>query len=138
VPALAAALNDEEPLVRGHAAWALEADRDWGRRRRRGAGWRCRRTTGGVGVAPRTAVEKVLGMERVGLNENFFDLGGHSFLAVRPMAQGGAGRAPAGLGPPEVAIVKYILPYPSACSHPRGEDQREAAAGWKPIRLTGP
>jgi epoxyqueuosine reductase len=23
VPALAAALNDEEPLVRGHAAWAL-------------------------------------------------------------------------------------------------------------------
>jgi epoxyqueuosine reductase len=23
VPALAAALNDEEPLIRGHAAWAL-------------------------------------------------------------------------------------------------------------------
>ena len=30
VPLLAAALHDEEPLIRGHAAWALGSDRDGG------------------------------------------------------------------------------------------------------------
>jgi epoxyqueuosine reductase len=30
VPALAAALHDEEPLVRGHAAWGAGADRGGG------------------------------------------------------------------------------------------------------------
>ena len=42
-------------------------------------------------VAPRTALEKVvagiwanvLGLEQVGMRDNFFDLGGHSMLATR-------------------------------------------------------
>ncbi len=52
-------------------------------------------------VAPRTVTEEVLagiwaevlGVERVGVGENFFDLGGHSLLATRVMA-----RAQAALG----------------------------------------
>jgi epoxyqueuosine reductase len=46
IPALAIALNDEEPLVRGHAAWALgrigtEAARQalWGREEVEGDAW---------------------------------------------------------------------------------------------------
>ncbi|MBI1877085.1 MAG: AMP-binding protein, partial [Chloroflexi bacterium] len=46
-------------------------------------------------IAPRTPVEKalaglwanVLGLERIGIRDNFFEMGGHSLLAVRLMAQ---------------------------------------------------
>jgi amino acid adenylation domain-containing protein len=49
----------------------------------------------GGGVAPRTEVERViagvwervLGVERVGVEENFFDLGGHSLLMVRVLGE---------------------------------------------------
>ena len=46
VPALAIALNDEEPLIRGHAAWALGASAPRRRGRRCGGGKRWRRTRG--------------------------------------------------------------------------------------------
>ena len=46
-------------------------------------------------VAPRTTLEErvaaiwadILGLERVGVHDNFFDLGGHSLLATRVMSQ---------------------------------------------------
>jgi hypothetical protein len=46
-------------------------------------------------VAPRTPVEKVLakiwcevlGLERVGIHHNFFDLGGHSLLGTRTISR---------------------------------------------------
>ncbi|HEY0684527.1 MAG TPA: amino acid adenylation domain-containing protein, partial [Steroidobacter sp.] len=48
-----------------------------------------------VYVAPRTAMEEklagiwgeLLGVERVGANDNFFDLGGHSLMAMRMLAR---------------------------------------------------
>lgn len=53
------------------------------------------RTSGGEYVPPQTLLEEqlaqiwaeVLGLERVGLQENFFDIGGHSLLAVQVLAR---------------------------------------------------
>ena len=56
-------------------------------------------SAGRVYVAPRTPIEEVLGMiwiellgvERVGIHDNFFDLGGHSLMAMRLIAAEGRG-----------------------------------------------
>jgi amino acid adenylation domain-containing protein len=63
-------------------------------------------------VAPRTATEKmlagiwaeVLGLERVGIEENFFDLGGHSLLLLQGYSRL---RASVGRDLPFVALMQY-------------------------------
>jgi hypothetical protein len=65
-------------------------------------------------VAPRTAMERgisalwqeVVGIDKVGLHDNFFDLGGHSLLLVRLQS-----RLQAVLGM-HVAIIDLVRPVP--------------------------
>jgi acyl carrier protein len=83
-------------------------------------------------VAPRTDLERtiaaiwqeVLGRDKVGINDNFFDLGGHSLLLVKVYGQL---RAEAGV---EIPLLK-LFEYPSVSSLAAflsGETQEEEPA----------
>jgi acyl-coenzyme A synthetase/AMP-(fatty) acid ligase/thioesterase domain-containing protein/acyl carrier protein len=73
-------------------------------------------------VPPRTPVEKtvaalwsdVLGVERIGIHDNFFDLGGHSLIALRVLGGieerfGRRVALPAFLGAPTVGAIATLL-----------------------------
>jgi amino acid adenylation domain-containing protein len=96
----------------------------------------------GAPVAPRTALERtiaavwaeVLGVERVGVEDNFFDLGGHSLLVARVH-----GRLRESLGrddltmvdlfrhPTVVALARYLAPAEVVPAVRRTGGTREAA-----------
>ena len=91
------------------------------------------REPGSPGEEPGTATERriarvwqeVLGVERVGLDDSFFDLGGHSLLMVRAYHKLKADTEP---GSPAMAfpLVK-VFEYPTVSALARFIDQ--AAAG---------
>ena len=95
----------------------------------------------GAGAAPRTEVERtlleawreVLGVEEVGLDDNFFDLGGHSLLLARLRSRL-AGRLPAEV--PVVVLFRYPTVRSLAEYLARGKPE-PAPPGRSPAEVEG-
>jgi acyl carrier protein len=103
----------------------------------------------GAYVAPRTLVEEalaeiwaeVLGLERVGVSESFFDLGGHSLLIMRLLTRVGAAfgvRLPIRMvftGPTLEAMAEEIerRVYEDVLAMPEAQAEAERLAGAHPV-----
>jgi len=96
-------------------------------------------------VAPRTAVEQVLvdiwtevlGLERVGVHDDFFDLGGHSLQATRVISRVRQALPGAGLHVRDVFRAPTVAGLAAAVGE-RGEREPQKLSPIEPVGRTAP